>query len=152
GSWSIASSALGSGSHTITAKATDAAGNTSAASGGLSVTIDTAAPTAPTAPSSAERREGRASNTDNITSNATPTFTGTAESASTVPLYDSDGTTVLGSGTATGGSWSIATSALGSGSHTITAKATDAAGNTSAASGGLSVTIDTAAPTAPTAP
>src|SRR2546429_6731153 len=79
GSWSIATSALGSGSHTITAKATDAAGNTSAASGGLSVTIDTAAPAAPTAPDLAAARDTTPPNTDNSTSYKTPTFIGTAE-------------------------------------------------------------------------
>src|SRR3569623_1316342 len=76
-----------------------------------------------------------------------PTFSGTAEAGSIVTLYDTDGTTVLGTGTATGGNWSITSSSLSAGSHTVTAKATDAAGNTSSASSGLSVSIDTAAPT-----
>ncbi len=147
GNWSITSSTLAAGAHTLTAKATDAAGNTGLASSSLSVTVDTTAPSAPSAPDLTAGTDAGTSDTDNTTSNTTPTFTGTAEAGSTVKLYDSDGTTVLGTATATGGNWSITSSTLGAGTHTLTAKATDAAGNTSAASSGLSVTIDTTAPT-----
>ena len=59
----------------------------------------------------------------------TPTFTGTAETGSTVTLYDTDGVTVIGTGVATGGIYTITTSVLAAGIHIITAKATDAAGN-----------------------
>ena len=60
--------------------------------------------------------------------------------------------TLLGSATANGtGAWSYTTAALANGAHSLTATATDAAGNTSAASAALSVTIDTAAPVAPDA-
>ena len=63
-------------------------------------------------------------------------------------LYDTNGMTVIGSGVATcGGTFSISTSSLIAGPHTITAKATDAAGNTGVASAGLALTIDTSAPT-----
>lgn len=89
-----------------------------------------------------------ASSTDNITNMATPTIIGTAEAGSTVKIYDTDGTTVRGTGTATGGSYSIVTSSLPSGAHTLTAKATDAAGNVSTVTAGLVVTIDTTAPAA----
>src|SRR5439155_1124960 len=90
---------------------------------------------------------------DNGSSNdSTLTIVGTADAGSTVRIYDTDGTTVVGTGTATGGNYSIATSALTRGTHTLTAKATDAAGNVSVASATLSVTIDTAAPAAPSAP
>jgi hypothetical protein len=62
--------------------------------------------------------------TDNITSITTPTIRGTAEAGSTVDLYDSDGTTSLGSTTADeNGNWSIATSTLSAGIHRLTAKA-----------------------------
>ena len=88
------------------------------------------------------------SSTDNITSVTTPTFTGSgAEAGATVTLFDTNGTTVLGTATADGsGNWSITSSTLTGGSHTLTAKQTDIAGNISAASAGLSVTIDTTAP------
>src|SRR5262249_46027859 len=86
------------------------------------------------------------SNTDNITKLTALTFTGTAEAGSTVKLF-SDGVQV-GSGTPTGGAYSITTGTLTSGVHSITPTATDDAGNTSPVSGALSVTIDTTPPTA----
>ena len=143
GNWSITSSTLTGGSHTLTAKQTDIAGNTSAASAGLSVTIDTAAPAAPSAPDLAAASDS-GNTTDNTTNIASATFTGTAEAGSTVTIF-SDGVAV-GSGVAAGGNYSITTSALADGPHSITAKATDTAGNTSLASAALSVVIDTAAP------
>ena len=80
-----------------------------------------------------------------------PTFTGTAEANATVTLFD--GATSVGSGQAdASGLWSVTTSALAAGGHAISAKATDLAGNVSAASGALSVTIDTAAPVTPSVP
>jgi large repetitive protein len=147
GNWSITSSALGEGAHTLTAKATDAAGNTGSASSGLSITIDTTTPAAPGTPDLAPASDSGTSSSDNVTKVTTPTITGTAESGATVTLYDTDGTTVLGTGTATGGNWSITTSVLSQTTHTLTAKATDAAGNAGAASSGLSFTVDTTAPT-----
>ena len=85
---------------------------------------------------------------DGITNDNTLTLTGTAEANSTVKVYD--GATLLGTVTANGsGAWSYTTAALANGSHSLTATATDAAGNTSAASATLSVTVDTAAPGAP---
>ena len=87
---------------------------------------------------------------DNGTSNDTTlTIDGTAELGSTVTVYDTDGTTVLGTGVATGGAGPITTSALSEGAHTLTSKATDAAGNQGAASTAFHVTIDTLAPAAP---
>jgi Bacterial Ig-like domain/Bacterial Ig domain/RTX calcium-binding nonapeptide repeat (4 copies) len=86
--------------------------------------------------------------TDNITKINTPAFTGTAEAGSTVSLFD--GTTKIGTGAATGGTWTIATSTLTDGVHNITAQAVDLAGNVSVVSVARAVTIDTAAPTAPT--
>ena len=48
------------------------------------------------------------------------------------------------------GAWSYTTAALTNGAHSLTATATDAAGNTGVASTALAVTIDTTAPVAPT--
>ena len=114
---------------------------------GQTYTLDHTAPSAPSTPDLSSGSDTGSSSSDDITSNTTPTFTGTAESGSTVTLYDTDGTTVLGTATATGGNWSITSSTLSEGSHTITAKATDAASNISSASSGLAATIDTTAPT-----
>ena len=110
----------------MTATATDAAGNTSAASAALVVTVDTAAPAAP-AIASFSNDSGIVG--DGITNDNTLTLTGTAEANSTVKVYD--GATLLGSATANGsGAWSYTTAALTDGAHSLTATATDAAGNT----------------------
>ena len=153
GNWSFTPGlAISAGTHTITATATDAAGNTSSASLGLSVTIDTSAPSAPSTPDLAASSDSGSSSTDNITNDNTPTFTGTAEANSTVTVL-SDGSSI-GTTTANGsGIWSLTPGvALSGGTHTITSIATDAAGNTSSASSGLSITIDTSAPSAPSTP
>ena len=148
GLWSVTTSALAAGGHAISAKATDLAGNVSAASGALSVTIDTAAPVTPSVPDLAVASDSGASDTDNTTNVTKPTFTGTAEANATVTLFD--GATSVGSGQAdANGLWSVTTGALAAGDHAISAKATDLAGNVSAASGALSVTIDTTAPVGP---
>ncbi|MEA4893237.1 MAG: Ig-like domain-containing protein [Peptococcaceae bacterium] len=112
------------------------------------VYVDGVVPPVPSVPDLATASDMGTSGTDNITNDTTPTLTGTAEANSTVTLYDTDGITVLGTATATGGDWSITASALADGTHTITAKTTDIAGNTSAASTGLSITIDATRPTA----
>src|SRR5207248_9128391 len=80
-------SALPSGSHTITATATDAAGNISAASTGLSVTIDTAAPTAPSAPDLLTASDSGTSGTDNLTNVRSADRRGGAEANSQCPPY-----------------------------------------------------------------
>jgi large repetitive protein len=136
-----------SGSNTLKLKVTDSAGKSGTVASQAYV-LDTTAPSAPSAPDMSSGTDSGTSSSDNLTKNTTPTFSGTAESGSTVTLYDTDGTTVLGTATATGGNWSITSSTLASGTHDISAKATDAAGNTSAASSVLHATIDTTAPTA----
>ncbi|EJE50104.1 putative Ig domain-containing protein, partial [Acidovorax sp. CF316] len=114
---------------------------------GEAYTIDTVAPAASSPPDLDTASDTGASSTDNITSTITPTFTGTAGLNADVTLYDTDGTSVLGSTTADGaGNWSITSIAMATGAHTLTTKASDAAGNSSAASLSLSVTIDPTAP------
>ena len=147
GNWTIKSFVLSEGEHKVSATADDRSGE-SQLSPTLTVTIDTTAPTAPSAPDLTAGSDSGTSTSDNITNTTTPTFIGTSEANSTVTLYDTDGTTVLGSATANGtGNWSIKSSMLTEGSHTVTAKATDVAGNVSTASSGLKVSIDTTAPT-----
>ena len=146
GAWSFATATLADGAHAFTAKATDAAGNTSAASTALSVTVDTVAPNAPVIPGFSQRYR-RSSATASPTP-ITLTLTGTAEAGSTVQVYD--GATLLGTATANGtGAWSFATATTGRRCPAFTAKATDAAGNISAASAALNVTVNTAAPNVP---
>lgn len=126
----------------LTANITDVAGNEGLESAPLSLTLDISIPAAPSAPDLDVASDNGISNSDNITNDNTPTLSGTAETGSTVKLYD--GAIEIGSGTATTeGAWSITSSLLSDGAHAITAQATDAAGNASISSGGLSVTIDT---------
>ncbi|MDP3515768.1 MAG: Ig-like domain-containing protein, partial [Pseudohongiella sp.] len=137
---------------TVTATATDIAGNVSS-QGSDSATVDTTAPSAPSAPDLQAASDTGSSSTDNITSDNTPTFTGSGgTSGDTVTLF-ANGTQV---GTAVvdgSGNWSITSSTLTDGSYSITAKYTDPAGNQSAASTALTpVVIDTTAPSAPSAP
>ena len=55
-------------------------------------------------------------------------------------LYDTNGTTVLGTAVAdAAGNWTITSSLLSDGDHSLTVKQTDIAGNTSVASAGLAV-------------
>lgn len=103
--------------------------------------------TVPAAPSTPDLHQGSDSNinNDDITNDNTPRFDGTAETDSTVEVFA--GFTSEGTATAGGGTWSIPqANALADGVYSITAKTTDAAGNTSGSSGALSITIDTLAP------
>ncbi|MCR9985862.1 Ig-like domain-containing protein [Vibrio antiquarius] len=112
-------------------------------------TVDTT-PNAPSTPDLDASSDTGTLNTDNITSDTTPTFSGISESGSIVTLYSDQvggGATVIGTGTATGGNWQITTNELASGiTHAISAKASDSDDNVSSASNALSVTIDTIAP------
>ncbi len=153
GNYSVTTSALSSGNHNITATSTDVASNVqSTPSAALQITIDLAAPAQPSAPDLIDASDSGASNSDNITNIINPTFTGTAEKGAIVTLFD--GQTQIGTATADAntGAWSILSSTLAQGSHTITAKATDAAGNVSANSSSLTVNIDVINPASPSVP
>ena len=137
GIWSKALSGLSEGAHTYTAKATDAAGNTSSASNARTVKVDTQAPSPPAITNPADNSYDNDGNF---------TLSGSAEANSTVTIFE--GTTSKGTTqTDAQGNWSKALSGVADGSHTYTAKATDAAGNTSALSNARTLTVDTAPPT-----
>jgi hypothetical protein len=89
---------------------------------------------------------------DGITKVVKPTFKGSAEANALVTLYD--GATVLGTVTADAlGAWEFTPAAdLLDGVHTITARQLDRAGNQSDAGTVFSLTVDTVAPAAPSAP
>jgi bacillolysin len=107
---------------------------------------DKTPPPAPSTPDLSATSDTGSSSTDDITRDTTPTFSGTAEASSTVEIFAD--TTQVGSATAdSSGAYEItASGALSQGDHTITAKATDAAGNTGSASGALSIKVDTTSP------
>jgi Ca2+-binding RTX toxin-like protein len=111
------------------------------------VTDDLVAPEAPVIALDPASDTG-ISNADGLTSDATPTLTGTAEAGATITLFDGD--TAVGTATAdAAGAWTITATTLSDGAHELKAVAIDAAGNESAASGTISLVIDTAAPLEP---
>ncbi|MDD5330247.1 MAG: Ig-like domain-containing protein, partial [Sulfuricella sp.] len=135
--------AMGQGAETLSATATDAAGNVSAA-GTRAITVDTVVPAAPVISAVAG---------DNII-NASETgaaISGTAEANATVNLsLGGNVRTVTANGA---GSWTYTLvgadiTAMGQGAETLSATATDAAGNVSAA-GTRAITVDTVVPAAP---
>jgi MYXO-CTERM domain-containing protein len=141
GAWSFTPTVpLIEGPHTVNATAADATGNTSPSSATNTFTVDTMAPAAPAVNTPAN---------GSVTNDSTPAYSGTAEPGSTVTVTV-DGATV---GTATAdaaGNWTFTpTAPLADGSHTVSATATDAAGNTSPSSATNTFTVDTAAPAAP---
>ncbi|MDF2419280.1 Biofilm associated protein, partial [Acinetobacter beijerinckii] len=116
GTWSLADNtvpALTDGDYTITVTATDAAGNVGTATGTLSV--DTVAPNAPAI--------------DPI--NAVDPITGTAEPGSTVTVTFPDGSSAQVVADPTTGAWTVPNPGGLLDGDTVTATATDPAGNES---------------------
>ncbi|CAA2101397.1 Ig-like domain-containing protein [Variovorax paradoxus] len=152
--WTFAPGALANGStHSYTAVVADAAGNEGTPSAGFTLTIDT------TAPTQTASLDGYADNAGTVqgsfgsgtsTDDTTPTLNGTLSAAlgtgDVVRVYD--GTTLVGTATVTGTTWTFTPSALADGStHTYTVVVADAAGNEGTPSTGLVLTVDTTAPT-----
>jgi hypothetical protein len=140
GTYSFASVALSAGANTYSAKATDGVNTPVCSASGLTVTRDSIAPSVTlgslTSPS--------ATTTQTLSATATD-----AVGVTEVTFYvDSTSYT----GTFNTGTWSSAPiMGFTSGAYAITAQAKDAAGNTTTSSS-FSLTIDTTAPAAPTAP
>ncbi|MFT4050544.1 MAG: Ig-like domain-containing protein, partial [Solirubrobacterales bacterium] len=137
----IAPSVTDNTTTTFSITATDAAGNVSDCSTSVSYTADNTAPTAPTI-TMATASPGKT---------LTPTVTGSAEAGSTITLYKtanctSTGTTYTQAQLTAGVTPTVANNATTS----ITATATDAAGNISGCSNVVTYTADNTAPTAPT--
>src|SRR5206468_3069952 len=118
----------------------DRVGNSGSFSTVFTFTLDSTAPAKPVITSPAS---------GSFTSNNKPQISGTAEDIGRASC--SDGSTQLGSTTATaGGAFSFTpSSALADGDHSLTASATDGTGNTSPVSDAVSFTIDSAAPEKP---
>lgn len=152
GTWSFTpQTPMANGNHTLTLSATDPAGNSSAVSSGFVLTIDATPPAAPVIASVADNTAPVTGIVPNggSTNETRPTLSGTGEAGATLSIYNGSalvGTTQVQAN----GSWSFTpSSSLGAGVWNLTATATDAAGNTSAASETRSFTIDTTPPAAP---
>jgi subtilisin-like proprotein convertase family protein len=152
------------GTHLYTALQYDRAGNLGATSAPLSVTIDTTAPAAPTAPDLQALSDTALPGTpgyragvtdiDNLTSDTTPAFdVGNLEAGATIELLRNGVVvrTLLNVGPGVAAITDDA-AAVAPGTYSYTVRQYDRAGNLGAASGALSVTIDTAPPVAPLAP
>ncbi len=121
------------GAKSVTAQFTDLAGNSSTTPADV-ITLDT------TAPVVAIGNPGGPTNQPSLS--LTGTIAG-ADAGTTIAIFD--GTTQVGAGTISGGTWSAGVT-LGNGSNVLTAHVTDAAGNTSI-SGAVTYTLSTTAPT-----
>ncbi len=86
----------------------------------------------------------------NTTTSSQPSFSGTSDPSVAIRLYG--GSIGIGGALAsTSGTWMVTTTKLSAGTYTITAKAVDEAGNYSAPSGSMTLTVSTSA-TVPGAP
>jgi hypothetical protein len=143
----IPTQALPEGPNTLSVVAVDVAGNTSPASASASFTILTSLPAAPSKPALLSTDDS-ATQGDGITNVALPHIVGTAPANTIVRLLS--GVATIGTATVgANGTYSIVpTSSFTDGSYTLTAVATDLAGNIGNASGAFSLTILTTAPTA----
>jgi hypothetical protein len=144
GAWSWQVGVLADGSsHSYSVTAANAAG-ASAMSGVLSFTVDTTPPAAPTGLADAAIIGGYVNAAHDT---AGQTLTGKAEAGSVVTVWDNGvklGTTTANVST---GAWTYTLGVLADGAQSLTATATDAAGNTGAASAALTFTVNSDPPT-----
>ena len=114
GTWTVTSTTLADSNHTVRATATDPAGNTSTAT--QTLTVDTTAPTVTIDGGSAA-----------LTNDQTPTITGTSEAGATVTVtIDGQNFTPT---VATDGTWTVTSTTLTNGNHTVRATATNGTTN-----------------------
>lgn len=142
-SWSWNSSGAANGTHTLTARATDTSGNTATTSATVNVS-NSAADTAPPSVTISSPSSG-------ATVSGTTTVTGSASDNVSVTKIDvqvDGGTWQAASGT-TSWSYALVTTSLSNGSHTVTARATDSAGNASTTSVSVNVSNTTTPTSAP---
>ena len=151
GDWSFDNSAivLSDGENNVTTQVTDLAGNTGVVSAPSVITVDTLAPDAPVISGISE--DTGAQDDDAITTDNTIAISGTAEAGAEITLY-LDGSLIGNLIADTDGQWefSYEGTVLADGEYVLTSTATDVAGNLSAISDGLEITIDTADPDAVT--
>ena len=131
---------LAEGSYTFAVQAIDAAGN----AGPVVTHTFTIGPEVdvpvPAVPDLAAMSDTGLSSTDNVTSDTTPTFAGTAATGTTVAIRI-DGVSRGSASVTASGTYTVTTSALPLGVRQVTAVATDGDGNASAASGALAVEV-----------
>ena len=141
GAWSCRPSALADGAYLFQAVVTDPLSHVSNPSAARALVIDTTAPAAPVLDQPAPRTRKRE-----------PTLSGTAEAGSSVAVIDaSTGEHVCAATATAAGTFQCAAgAALTLGEHSVTATATDAAGNASLQALAVAFTVADASPSAPT--
>ncbi|MFA5891289.1 MAG: Ig-like domain-containing protein [Actinomycetota bacterium] len=136
GTWSVTRS-LADANYSARARATDAAGNQSSASGAVAFAVDTTPPTAPTVSTPAQ---------GSSTGTTTVEVTGRAEPGSAVTIYEANALQTVTAGE--GGTWNV-TLNFAEGMHRIFARARDAAGNIGSQSSTITFTVDLTPPEPP---
>ena len=141
------------GTWSITATESHPTAGASTASGELSISIDTTAPSAPSTPDLASGSDTGSSNTDNNTTDTTPTISASGGSTGdTVTITATNGATTKTCSYVIGTATSCDLPTLTDGTWDITATITDPLGNESQTSPVLEVAIDTTADTLTVSP
>ena len=140
-------STLTDGSWTVTTQRTDSQNNVSGMSLATTVVIDTTAPNQPNTPDLDATSDDGSSSTDNRTSDNTPAIgVGGGGSGENVTVSATNGSTTVSCTYNTAVATTCDLPTLSDGTWTVTAVATDLAGNTSTQSTALSIVIDTTPP------
>ncbi|MCB1231934.1 MAG: hypothetical protein KDN19_16820 [Verrucomicrobiae bacterium] len=147
GSFQIPANVSTEGVLDFSARATDLAGNAGPVSAAVSVEFDFTPPPPPGAPMLSAASDSGDSNSDLITNIATPVITGSGIDGQLIRLTAND--VLVGSGSVSGGTWTITTDLLEDGINTLAARQEDEAGNLSSPGLSLDVTIDRTRPSAP---
>jgi hypothetical protein len=141
GRWSATTVTFLDGTYTLEARALDAAGNRSALSGGMRLTIDGVAPATPAAPALETLEDGEPT--------TGPVVTGTAPLGATTVRVFGDGVQVGAAVPGRARTWRLALPSLQPGPHAIAVAASDAADNVSSLSAPLIVTVESPEPPPP---
>ncbi|WP_337264872.1 MULTISPECIES: Ig-like domain-containing protein, partial [unclassified Serratia (in: enterobacteria)] len=152
GRWSFTpGDPLDDGAHSIAMVEQNADGNVSSPSDAFELVVDTVPPAAPIIAGVYDDvgSETGAQEPGAVTDDTRPTLTGKAEAGTKVEIYDNGNK--IGETTANAnGDWSFTPeSELAKGEHSLTTRATDAAGNASAMSPPWELVIDTLSPNQP---
>jgi hypothetical protein len=151
GGWGVTVITMANGVHSLTARAMNDAGDLSAASPVLLLTIDATPPPAPPTPTLDPSSEIPPGNGDTTTV-TTPTIDGAGAEAGSTINVSVDGTGVGATQADSSGSWQFTLPELSVGSYAVTATATDVAGNMSPPSATLTLVIFTGSASDPAAP
>jgi hypothetical protein len=132
-SWSWSTASVANGTHTIVARAVDTSGNAATATALVTVANVVADTTAPTVTFASPGAGAAVAGTVSVSGTAADNA-----SLSKVEVRVDSGSWTVAAGTASW-SWSWATAGVPAGTHTLTARATDAVGNATTASRSVTV-------------